>query len=129
MDLLSAPEERFVRDHNREAAPQVSRNTGDVEIVRSKRFVVPAGQDFEKQYAHVYFARNLAFKKPLEKAARLKWGNDVPLTRQLLDIVPEQRCVIFGTIFKDMPLKPNILDEFHAREVRRCDTLKPVVQH
>lgn len=35
----------------------------------------------------------------------------------ILDMKKGQKCVILGTIYKDMKLKPNILDEYHAREV------------
>ena len=30
------------------------------------------------------------------------------------------QCIIIGTVYKDMKLKPNILDEHHAREVREA---------
>jgi len=38
--------------------------------------------------------------------------------KNILATEPGQRCVIMGTLYKDMKLKPNILDEYHAREVR-----------
>ena len=47
-------------------------------------------------------------------------GGKVPM-KQLCDIQHDERCVIVGTLFKDMILKPNILKEIseevgHLRE-------------
>ena len=41
-----------------------------------------------------------------------------PLVDRILHVKAGQQCIIVGTVYKEMRLKPNILDEYHAREVR-----------
>jgi hypothetical protein len=36
----------------------------------------------------------------------------VKVCEQILDLEDGQRVVIIGTVFKDMPLRPSVLDEF-----------------
>lgn len=50
---------------------------------------------------------------PLARAAaHAKWGQSVPLRGKILELREAEDCVIIGTLFKDMPLKPSILDEY-----------------
>ncbi|KAK2182621.1 hypothetical protein NP493_345g04035 [Ridgeia piscesae] len=76
----------------------------------SERFVHQRDRTFQKQYAHLYTARLSNMRPKLERAAKVKWGGKVPM-KQLCDIQHDERCVIVGTLFKDMILKPNILKE------------------
>lgn len=43
---------------------------------------------------------------------------DVKVAKNILNIEPGHQVVVIGTLYKDMPLKPNILDDYHAQEVR-----------
>ncbi len=36
---------------------------------------------------------------------------------KILNLQQNNTCYLIGTLYKDMKLKPNILDEYHAREV------------
>lgn len=64
---------------------------------------------------HCYTNLNLEDCRPrLEEAAKLKWP-DVPVAPNMLEVKPRMRCVVIGTVYKEMKLKPNILDEHHAR--------------
>ena len=64
---------------------------------------------FKRQYAPLYAARLAVMRPMLEAVARNKWF-DVPQV-QLNDLQQNKTCVIIGTIFKQMQLKPNILRE------------------
>ena len=46
----------------------------------------------------------------VEKAAHTKWGSDVPIKR-LFELKVDEKCVVIGTLYKHMSLKPNILHE------------------
>ena len=46
----------------------------------------------------------------IEKAATAKWGHDVNV-RHLFELKLGEKCVIIGTLYKHMSLKPNILHE------------------
>ncbi|KAI0220272.1 DNA polymerase delta subunit 2 [Lamellibrachia satsuma] len=87
----------------------VKRLTAEYENV-SERFVHQRDRTFQKQYAHLYAARLSTMRPKLERAAKARWGDRVPM-RQLCDIQHDERCIILGTLFKDMILKPNILKE------------------
>ncbi|ESO89002.1 hypothetical protein LOTGIDRAFT_106607 [Lottia gigantea] len=68
------------------------------------------GRSFSRQYAHLYSERLLTMKPKLIKAAKEKWGPDVKV-RKLHELVVDEKCVVIGTIFKHMELKPSILKE------------------
>ena len=68
----------------------------------------------------------------LKEAALRKWGDSGPpctsmgccfvthavkYEDKILRVTTGARCYIIGTVYKEMKLKPNILDEYHAREV------------
>ena len=72
----------------------------------SERFKL-RNKNFKRQYAPLYSARLSMMKPTLVDVAKLKWF-DVPIV-QLNDIEPGKVCVIIGTLFKEMQLKPNIL--------------------
>jgi DNA polymerase delta subunit 2 len=49
---------------------------------------------------------------------RIETGNPV-LVPRVLEVVKSQLCYIVGTVYMDMPLKPNVLEDI-ARDVRSC---------
>lgn len=75
----------------------------------SSRFRIKE-RSFCQQFAHIYAAR-LQFMRPkLEKVAREKWNKNVKI-HKLHEINTNERCVVIGTLFKQMELQPNILKE------------------
>jgi len=74
----------------------------------SERFKL-RNKSFKKQYAPLYAARLSAMRPMLEGIAKDKWF-DVPIV-QLNDLQMGKQCIIIGTLFKQMQLKPNILRE------------------
>lgn len=81
-------------------------------------------KNFTKQYAAIYFCRLNALKQVVLQRAQQALtqigqqfhspadGSPPRLCPRILDIVPEQYCVIAGTLYKDMKLKPSILQEY-----------------
>ncbi|KAI0282558.1 DNA polymerase alpha/epsilon subunit B-domain-containing protein [Russula aff. rugulosa BPL654] len=69
---------------------------------------------FKHQYANIYFVRLRLLKPCVEKEATKKW-KDVPgspkLIPRVLDVIKGQLCLIIGTVYMDMPLKPNVLED------------------
>lgn len=45
---------------------------------------------------------------------------------RVLDIKPGSLCVVVGTVYMEMRLKPNILEDI-AREVCKCVTIRPYI--
>jgi DNA polymerase delta subunit 2 len=58
----------------------------------------------------------MGMRQSITARAQRKWPG-VPLVDKLMDIEADKRCIVLGTVYKEMKLKPNILDEFQAREV------------
>jgi hypothetical protein len=51
----------------------------------------------------------------LSDVARKTWGTDIPIVNQLIDTESGEtmkECVLIGVIYKEMELKPSVLDEF-----------------
>ncbi|KAK9865862.1 hypothetical protein WJX84_002679 [Apatococcus fuscideae] len=67
-------------------------------------------KDHSNQYAHIYFARLQRMRPRLVKRCRQKWPQ---LKVVSILAVPEGvEVVVIGTVYKDMKLKPSILDEY-----------------
>lgn len=49
-------------------------------------------------------------RKKVEAAAKINW-KDVPV-KKLFELQAEEKCIVIGTLFKHMELKPNILKEY-----------------
>ncbi|XP_048248281.1 DNA polymerase delta subunit 2-like [Haliotis rufescens] len=96
--LLSEPSE--THSYVREATKVVDHND---------RFRVK-DRNFGRQYAHLYAERLLTMRPKLTAAAKDKWGADIKV-RKLHELKSDEKCVVIGTLFKHMELKPSILKE------------------
>ncbi|KAI0083974.1 DNA polymerase alpha/epsilon subunit B-domain-containing protein [Irpex rosettiformis] len=101
-------------------------NTPDTPYTRISTFVTDppegtpsfsiSGQDksFKHQYANIYFMRLHALRRFVEQKAKRRWaeldGNPVFVPR-VLDVEKSQLSYVIGTVYMDMPLKPNVLDD------------------
>uniref|UniRef100_T1JK30 DNA polymerase delta subunit 2 n=1 Tax=Strigamia maritima TaxID=126957 RepID=T1JK30_STRMM len=78
----------------------------------SARFLLKQRR-FSQQYSQTYFVR-LKHMRPLVIArAKQNWGNNVPV-KMLCELSTDERCIVTGTIYKIMQLKPSILKEISA---------------
>ncbi|CAL8102889.1 unnamed protein product [Calicophoron daubneyi] len=93
----------------------------------SDRFqVIPNTFTFHRQYSEIYCARFQQGKPLLVEACSRKWnavsGTDTtgnskrPRIRPVADLVMDEKCVIIGTIYKEMKLKPSILRDLAAAD-------------
>ncbi|KAI4217686.1 MAG: hypothetical protein LQ351_000282 [Letrouitia transgressa] len=84
-----------------------------------RRFVLANGnqKSYKQQYADMYFLRLANLKPVVEKIANDAWsdfeiaGEQVRQVDRVLDVRQGELCWVVGTVFMDMPLKPNILDD------------------
>ena len=75
---------------------------------------------FTQQYSHMYTNRLRLMRPMLEAAALAKWGEGggeggttPTLCKKVIDLVDGAGTVmVVGTLFKDMPLRPSLLDEY-----------------
>ncbi|KAH9985573.1 hypothetical protein BJV77DRAFT_1031940 [Russula vinacea] len=74
-------------------------------------------KSFKHQYANIYFVRLRLLKPCVEKEAAKKWkdvcgsSGSPKLVPRVLDVIKGQVCLIIGTVYMDMPLKPNVLED------------------
>ncbi|GJN30164.1 hypothetical protein PR202_gb18450 [Eleusine coracana subsp. coracana] len=75
-----------------------------------------------QQYSHIYFTR-LHHMRNLLHALVPSWKPQVPVTT-VLGLEEGKDCIIVGTLYKHMKLKPSILDEY-SKERSAIPLVKP----
>ncbi|KAF7718043.1 Uncharacterized protein PECH_002376 [Penicillium ucsense] len=82
-------------------------------------FTLPMGSDrhYQQQYGDMYFLRLAKLKPAVEKIATVAWGEltiageSARRVDRVLDVRQGELCWMAGTVYMDMPLKPNILED------------------
>ncbi|KAJ5610495.1 hypothetical protein N7510_007214 [Penicillium lagena] len=82
-------------------------------------FRLPAGpgRHYKQQYGDMYFLRLTHLKPVVEKVATEAWdgfniaGERARRVDRVLDVRQGELCWVAGTVYMDMPMKPNILDD------------------
>ncbi len=88
-------------------------------------FALSKEKQYKQQFADIYFLRLTKLKPVMEKIAAETWdgfqmaGETVRRVPRVLDVRQGQLCWVVGTIYMDMPLKPNILDDI-SKDVGPC---------
>ncbi|RMZ91585.1 hypothetical protein DV736_g1173, partial [Chaetothyriales sp. CBS 134916] len=74
-------------------------------------------KQYEQQFGDIYFLRLAKLKPVVERIAEEAWfdfeiaGERAHRVDRVLDVRQGQLCWVVGTIYMDMPLKPNILED------------------
>ncbi|KAK6334768.1 hypothetical protein TWF718_010215 [Orbilia javanica] len=72
---------------------------------------------YQTQYVDIYFLRLAKLKRIVEAHGRERWddvevnGEVVQRVDRVLDVRQGKLCWVVGTIYMDMPLKPNVLED------------------
>ncbi|KAJ3086026.1 hypothetical protein HK102_013588 [Quaeritorhiza haematococci] len=83
---------------------------------RSNEFLITQ-RCYTQQYSGIYFSRLTLLRKRVLRVATERWkkrvfnGRAPQYVERILDVPPGQVCFVAGTIYAEMPLKPNVLDE------------------
>jgi DNA polymerase delta subunit 2 len=80
---------------------------------------LPRGEtkQYQQQFADIYFLRLAKLKPVVEKIAQDEWedfeiaGEKAQRVHRVLDVRQGQLCWVVGTVYMDLPLKPNILED------------------
>ncbi|KAJ1639793.1 hypothetical protein T492DRAFT_57863 [Pavlovales sp. CCMP2436] len=68
------------------------------------------------QYANLYFARLAKLRPAVQQQMAAKWGLSEARLREMqsktLDVPEEAECIVLGTFYAEMKLKPNVLEEY-----------------
>ena len=81
---------------------------------KNDRFLIKS-RTYKRQYAGIYASRLSQSRTNLGNASMKKLGNDIVIKR-LSELVAGERCVVVGTLFKQMVNKPNILRELSEEQ-------------
>ncbi|KAI0019580.1 DNA polymerase alpha/epsilon subunit B-domain-containing protein [Xylariomycetidae sp. FL0641] len=74
-------------------------------------------KSYQQQFADMYFLRLTKLKPAVEEIASAAWqdtvigGEATKKVERVLDIRQGELCWVSGTVYMDMPLKPNILED------------------
>ncbi|KAH8598110.1 DNA polymerase-like protein subunit delta-2 [Bisporella sp. PMI_857] len=80
-------------------------------------FALQKEKHYQQQYGDMYFLRLAKLKPFVEASAAEAWngleisGEHVEKVDRVLDVRQGKLCWVAGTIYMDMPLKPNILED------------------
>ncbi|KAF3770897.1 hypothetical protein M406DRAFT_245722 [Cryphonectria parasitica EP155] len=80
-------------------------------------FKLEKGRSYQQQYADTYFLRLTQIKPAVEEVAEAAWegtvigGETAKKVSRVLDVRQGELCWVAGTVYVDMPMKPNILDD------------------
>ncbi|KAK6354304.1 hypothetical protein TWF730_008714 [Orbilia blumenaviensis] len=72
---------------------------------------------YQTQYVDIYFLRLAVLKKIVESHGRERWdgvevnGETVGRVERVLDVRQGEVCWVVGTVYMDMKLKPNVLED------------------
>lgn len=77
----------------------------------------PQDRAIKGQYANIYFARLAKLRPAVLEQVRSQWGlSDADMGAKLFKTldVPEEAddCIVLGTLYSEMKLKPNVLEEY-----------------
>ncbi|KAF8061475.1 DNA polymerase alpha/epsilon subunit B-domain-containing protein [Lyophyllum atratum] len=73
-----------------------------------------ANKSYKYQYSNIYFIRLRLLRQCVEERAHKRWGNiagNPILVPRVLEVVKSRLCYIIGTVYMDMPLKPNVMED------------------
>lgn len=82
----------------------------DDKVVLGRQFI-PSKSEYTHQFFKLYEDR-LAHLKPRIISNISKLDADVTIENKILNVERDKRCIVVGTIFKHMPLKPSVLKEY-----------------
>ncbi|WYZ38547.1 hypothetical protein EsH8_III_000461 [Colletotrichum jinshuiense] len=80
-------------------------------------FILPKERSYQQQYADVYFLRLTSIRPAVDAVAAEAWdgtvigGEEARHVDRVLDVRQGELCWVTGTVYMDMPLKPNILED------------------
>lgn len=90
-------------------------------MCQDERYLLHMQKYKGQQYSHLYYSRLHKFREFLNGLVKKQWPN-IPVCT-VLGLEDGKDCVIVGTLYKQMQLKPSILDEYSKER-----TVVPIVQ-
>lgn len=86
-------------------------------------FALDKQRSYKQQYGDMYFLRLTKIKPAVDKVADAAWTGtsigeeEAQRVERVLDVRQGELCYVTGTVYMEMPLKPNILEDV-SKDVR-----------
>ncbi|KAI1438770.1 DNA polymerase alpha/epsilon subunit B-domain-containing protein [Xylaria sp. CBS 124048] len=105
----------MLRKPSGEAENELERTASEYKPLQS--FALDADRSYKQQFSDMYFLRLTKIKPVVDQRALEAWsktvigGEPAKKAQRVLDIRQGELCWVVGTIYMDMPLKPDILED------------------
>ena len=99
---------------------QAERGTMGSVTCRDQRFMLKDKQ-FDRQFSHIYSQRTVSMRRAVVAAARKRWGaagqgGISKFKERIIDLEVGEEAALVGTLYKDMPKKPCVLNEYEDED-------------
>jgi DNA polymerase delta subunit 2 len=114
---MSLPDELLKKSTKDDSFAELNRTSSSYNPLSSYRLPHGENKNYMQQYGDMYFLRLAKLKPVVEAIATDEWddfeiaGERAQRVDRVLDVRQGQLCWVAGTIYMDMPLKPNILED------------------
>ncbi|KAF4585590.1 DNA polymerase delta small subunit [Ophiocordyceps camponoti-floridani] len=98
-------------------APPKTTPRADAPYTPLNTFALDKQRPYQQQYGDMYFLRLAKLRPVVDAVAAAAWkgtvigGEEARRVDRVLDVRQGELCWVSGTVYMDMPLKPNILDD------------------
>ncbi|TFK26408.1 hypothetical protein FA15DRAFT_667499 [Coprinopsis marcescibilis] len=96
------------------SSPLVRPATTTLARTKSTPSFITTNKSYRHQYSNIYFMRLKLLRLAVEERALQRWGklDDRPeLVPRVLEVTKGQLCYIIGTVYMEMPLKANVMED------------------
>ncbi|RHZ50145.1 DNA-directed DNA polymerase delta subunit POL31, partial [Aspergillus thermomutatus] len=113
----STAEDVFLQPPSDEQCSPVYRETSHYNPLHTFKLTSGNERHYQQQYGDMYFLRLARLKPVVEEVGMDAWegfsiaGERARRVERVLDVRQGELCWVAGTVYMDMPLKPNILDD------------------
>lgn len=114
---MGIPDDFLRKLDKNEPSTQLDRTSSSYSPLYTYRLPHGENKNYAQQYGDMYFLRLAKLKPVVEAIAVDEWGEfeiageRAQRVERVLDVRQGQLCWVAGTIYMDMPLKPNILED------------------
>ncbi|MCJ1373434.1 hypothetical protein MMC20_004662 [Loxospora ochrophaea] len=115
--MAGSSEDALLQPPDDEQYPTLDRHPSHYNPLHTFELAKDDQKHYKQQYSDMYFLRLAKLKPTVQAIAAEAWesiqiaGEAVQHKDRVLDVRQGELCFVVGTVYMDMPLKPNILDD------------------
>ncbi|KAI9342995.1 DNA polymerase alpha/epsilon subunit B-domain-containing protein [Pilaira anomala] len=89
------------------------------ELTDLKEQLIIKKHSYRQQYASIYYVRLLKLRAAVLTASKKRWGSlpeNPTYVEKILDIQVDKLCFMIGTVYLEMPAKPNVMKDLQDED-------------